>query len=79
MAETKVYAIALDGGTEYEVTVAPTEVEGQFDVTLDGKTYSSTVRDVTPEPPTPTPDPEPEPEPDDEEPQEDPNSDDSGE
>ena len=50
MAETKVYAIALDGGSEYEVTVAPGETEGEFNVTLDGRTYASVVRDVTPEP-----------------------------
>jgi len=61
MAETKVYAIALDGGSEYEVTVAP-DGEGKFNVTLDGRTYASTVRDVTPEP-----EPDPEPDPDEEE------------
>ena len=68
MAETKVYAIALDGGSEYEVTVAPGEEEGKFNVTLDGRTYESVVRDVTPEPVPPEPDPEPEPEPEPEEP-----------
>ena len=68
MAETKVYAIALDGGSEYEVTVAPGEEEGKFNVTLDGRTYESVVRDVTPEPVPPEPGPEPEP--DDEEPEE---------
>ena len=66
MAETKVYAIALDGGAEYEVTVAPGEEEGKYDVTLDGRTYSSVVRDVTPEPVPPEPGPEPEPEDEDE-------------
>lgn len=66
MAETKVYAIALDGGSEYEVTVAPGETEGEFNVTLDGRTYASVVRDVTPEP-EPDPEPEPEPEPEEDE------------
>ena len=65
MATEKNYDVTI-GGVTKRITVADSETEGEYVVTVDGTSYEATAEEVIdpePEPPTPDPEPDPDPEP----------------